>query len=104
MALHGGCLCGGLRYEINGKLENAGNCHCSMCRKNTGSAFLPCAQVAAKDFKWTKGEELLGSYESSPAARRRKNRMAHDQPAHDGPQVALCVQLNGAALRRAGEV
>jgi hypothetical protein len=41
-----------------------------MCRKNTGSAFLPCAQVAAKDFKWTKGEELLGSYESSPGAKR----------------------------------
>jgi hypothetical protein len=30
--------------------------------------------------------------------------MADDQPAHDGPQVALCVQLDGAALRRLGEV
>ena len=70
MALHGGCLCGGVRYEINGKLENAGNCHCSMCRKNSGSAFVAAAQVAAKDFKWTKGESLLGSYTSSPGAKR----------------------------------
>jgi len=29
-----------------------------------------CAQVAAKDFNWTKGNELLGSYESSPGAKR----------------------------------
>ena len=29
--------------------------------------------------------------------------MAHNQPPHDGPHVALCVQLDGAALRRAGE-
>jgi hypothetical protein len=71
MALHGGCLCGGVRYEINGKLENAGNCHCSMCRKNSGSAFIAAAQVAAKDFKWTKGGEgALGSYASSPGGKR----------------------------------
>ena len=38
------------------------------------------------------------------AARRRKDRMADDQPPDDGPQVALCVQLDGAALRRAGEI
>src|ERR1700721_201154 len=70
MALHGGCLCGGVRYEINGKLGETGLCHCSMCRKNSGSAFMACTQVAAKDFKWTQGEDLLGSYESSPGAKR----------------------------------
>jgi hypothetical protein len=71
MALHGGCLCGGVRYEITGKLENAGLCHCSMCRKNSGSAFVAAAQVAGKDFKWTKGaKDLLGSYASSPGAKR----------------------------------
>jgi hypothetical protein len=70
MALHGGCLCGGVRYEISGKLGETGLCHCSMCRKNSGSAFMACTQVASKDFKWTKGENLLGSYESSPGAKR----------------------------------
>ena len=70
MALHGGCLCGGVRYEISGNLGQAENCHCSMCRKNSGSAFIPAAQVASKDFKWTKGENLLASYASSPGAKR----------------------------------
>ena len=70
MALHGGCLCGGVRYEISGNLGQAENCHCSMCRKNSGSAFIPAAQVASKDFKWTKGENLLASYASSPGGKR----------------------------------
>jgi hypothetical protein len=70
MALHGGCLCGGVRYEISGKLENAGLCHCSMCRRNSGSAFVAAAQVASKDFKWTKGQDLIGRYKSSPGAQR----------------------------------
>jgi hypothetical protein len=70
MVLNGGCLCGGVRYEISGNLGPAGNCHCSMCRKNSGSAFMPAAQVATTDFKWTKGENLIASYASSPGAKR----------------------------------
>jgi len=31
--LKGSCLCGSVRYEIDGPLDGAMNCHCSMCRK-----------------------------------------------------------------------
>jgi hypothetical protein len=31
--LTGGCLCGGVRYEIAGALRHASHCHCAMCRK-----------------------------------------------------------------------
>ena len=36
--IRGSCLCGGVRYEIDGQIGPALNCHCSMCRKATGAA------------------------------------------------------------------
>ncbi len=35
----GGCLCGAVRYEINGNPAMVAVCHCATCQKNTGSAF-----------------------------------------------------------------
>lgn len=36
--LRGSCLCGGVRYEISGKLNDALNCHCSMWGRAEGAA------------------------------------------------------------------
>ncbi|PRY63410.1 hypothetical protein B0H98_1085 [Vreelandella songnenensis] len=33
----GECLCGEVKFEIDGKLPNLYQCHCSLCRKTTGS-------------------------------------------------------------------
>jgi hypothetical protein len=70
MALKGGCLCKGVQYEITGELDSPHYCHCSICRKQSGSAFLPGAGVATNDFRWTKGEDMLTRYESSPGGVR----------------------------------
>jgi len=37
--LRGSCLCGEVKYEIDGSLRDVRNCHCSMCRKAHGAAF-----------------------------------------------------------------
>jgi len=37
--IEGGCLCGSIRFEINGDPFRIANCHCDDCRKATGSAF-----------------------------------------------------------------
>ena len=68
--LHGSCLCGGVKFEIDGPLHGASNCHCSMCRKQHGAAFRSRARVAKADFKWIQGEELVTFYESSPGGFR----------------------------------
>jgi hypothetical protein len=68
--LSGSCLCGGIKYEINGALFDALNCHCSMCRKAQGAAFRSRARVRAADFRMTAGENLLMFYESSPGNHR----------------------------------
>ena len=59
----GSCLCGKVRYEINGSLGVFQYCHCSRCRKFTGSAHAANIIVAPDQFKWLAGEELLGRYE-----------------------------------------
>ena len=40
----GGCLCGGIRFEIAGPLRDVFFCHCSRCRRTHGhfSAYSSC--------------------------------------------------------------
>ncbi|MGH8841924.1 MAG: GFA family protein [Advenella sp.] len=68
--LQGSCLCGGIRYQINGPLTGALNCHCSMCRKAHGAAFRSRASVEVRDFEFLQGEKLMRFYESSPGTHR----------------------------------
>ena len=65
MAIKGGCLCGGVRYEITGVLFAAGHCHCSMCRRQHGAAFSTYANFNPGDFNWISGESLVKVYETS---------------------------------------
>ena len=37
---YGGCRCGAVRYQVEGEPIKTGLCHCTECRKETGSAFL----------------------------------------------------------------
>ena len=66
----GSCLCGSVRYVVNGSLTHATNCHCSRCRKAHGAAFGSYARVQWKDFALVSGEGEIGSYRSSPDVRR----------------------------------
>ena len=63
----GSCLCGEVHYEVNGTLGIFQYCHCSRCRKFTGSAHAANIIVAPDQFRWIKGEELLGRYEVTDA-------------------------------------
>lgn len=65
-AIHGSCLCGGVKFQITGSLRRPMNCHCSMCRKAQGAAFRSRARVRAEDFRWVRGESLVRYFQSSP--------------------------------------
>lgn len=66
MKIQGGCLCGAMRYQVDGPLTNISHCHCSMCRRFHGAAFSTYAKVDPRTFRWLKGQELLVVYETSP--------------------------------------
>lgn len=75
MPIQGGCLCGGVRFEIEGRPTPIQLCHAARCQKSTGSAFAPELAVKRDGFRWLRGEELLESYEApllrEPPAFRR---------------------------------
>lgn len=58
----GSCLCGQVHYEISGHLDIFQYCHCSRCRKFTGSAFASNLLVKPDHFRWLAGRELVTQY------------------------------------------
>jgi hypothetical protein len=68
--LTGACLCGGVRFEISGKVGPVVYCHCVQCRKANGTAFGANAGVRARYLRFTAGRELIREYESSPGKLR----------------------------------
>ena len=67
-SIAGGCLCGAVRYEIDGPVRDVVNCHCSMCQRLHGG-FGPHAK-AAKDHLTITRDDGLAWYRSSDIARR----------------------------------
>lgn len=65
--INGSCLCGSVGYQISGNQGIFQYCHCSRCRKISGSAHSANLFVSPEDFQWTKGEELVGRYEPEAA-------------------------------------
>lgn len=55
--IKGSCLCGDVSYKITGDIGLFQYCHCSRCRKITGSAHSANMYVAPEDFRFTSGEE-----------------------------------------------
>jgi hypothetical protein len=69
--LKGSCACGRVSYEIDGPLIGPVTyCHCWRCRKHSGSSFGTTAGLAASDFRFVTGENLMRSWESSPGVHR----------------------------------
>ncbi len=46
------------------------HCHCSMCRKAHGAAFVTFIEILRSDFRYKRGESLVERYESSPGCQR----------------------------------
>lgn len=47
----GGCTCGAVRFETRGEPMRTGLCHCTSCRKETGSVFMPYAVWSTDRFQ-----------------------------------------------------
>ncbi|MBI3676491.1 MAG: GFA family protein [Proteobacteria bacterium] len=64
----GACLCGAVRFEVEGALPPPDACHCSQCRKQSGHYFVstdvPRAAVTIR------GDENITWYRSSEKVRR----------------------------------
>ena len=68
--MKGSCLCGAVRYVIEGDIVGINYCHCVQCRKASGTAFATNAAVAMSDFRIESGRDRLAAFESSPGKKR----------------------------------
>lgn len=66
----GRCQCGTVRYRIDGVPLAMYHCHCSQCRRASGSSFATNILVRSEDFGLVAGADELASFESSPGKRR----------------------------------
>lgn len=67
----GSCLCGVIAFCSDKAPEKMSHCHCRMCQKQHGAAFATYVSLNVGDFRYTKGENFLSSYNSSGTIERK---------------------------------
>nr|WP_297111875.1 GFA family protein [uncultured Devosia sp.] len=58
----GSCSCGTVRFQISGEFENFFLCHCTRCRKDTGSAHAANLFSSTATLRWLFGHESVQTY------------------------------------------
>lgn len=64
--IEGGCLCGKIRYQYDGELNELSMCHCKQCQKAQGTAYAAVSPIDVDKFKFVSGSELLKEYRATP--------------------------------------
>jgi hypothetical protein len=80
----GGCSCGAVRFTVHGEPVQVGVCHCTTCRKATGTAFLHYADWMPENFTTT-GE--FATYDGRSFCPRCGSRLFHI--SEDGVEINL---------------
>ena len=66
----GECLCGTVKFEVTLPTKWCAHCHCTLCRRSHGAAFVTWFGVETDQFKFIQGEEKLTWYHSSQESKR----------------------------------
>ncbi len=61
--LTGGCLCGGVRFELTEPPAAASYCHCTRCQRRTGTAASAQVRIVPGSLRVLEGEALVRSYQ-----------------------------------------
>jgi hypothetical protein len=61
--IQGSCLCGTVTFEVNLPFQTMVHCHCSRCRKGTGTGHATNLIVEPNQLQWLSGEEFITRYD-----------------------------------------
>ena len=61
--LKGNCNCGAVSFELSQSVKDVYICHCSICRRSTGSSGIAVTVVKNEHFQWLSGIELIKTWQ-----------------------------------------
>jgi hypothetical protein len=96
--LHGGCLCGAVRYTVSGQPQSFYHCHCKRCRKASGTGHASNLFVLGS-IEWQQGEEQIRLF-ILPEAKRFSNSFC----ATCGGRVPRFIEQAGIVMIPAGSL
>ena len=95
-AHEGGCLCGAVRYRVDGPITSVGHCHCSSCRRSAGAAFVTWFTVERERFAWTAGTPR--QYASSTGVTREFCGTCGTELAYSNEKAARTIDITIGSL------
>jgi hypothetical protein len=63
----GECNCGAVAFEIDAELSDVFVCHCSICRRATGSNGIAVVVIDNGAFRWLRGEDQIATWKKPDA-------------------------------------
>ncbi|MGE8539331.1 MAG: GFA family protein [Acinetobacter sp.] len=69
MQYAGSCLCGKIRFAVKTDIHTLYHCHCSLCRKQSGTASNAATLVNTQYFAWIAGESWISHYQKQTGFR-----------------------------------
>lgn len=60
--MRGQCNCGEVAFEVDADISDVFVCHCSICRKATGSSGIAVVVIDNEMFRWTRGEDRISTW------------------------------------------
>lgn len=63
----GQCNCGAVAFEVRAELSDVFICHCSICRRYTGSSGIAVVIADNQQFRWLRGEDQIATWEKPDA-------------------------------------
>lgn len=68
--IKGSCLCGGIRFEIDGEIMMSRYCHCENCRKFSGTAQAAWGLAKNAEFRQTAADTEIGRFDVGTGSQR----------------------------------
>ena len=95
MTKKGSCLCGAVAFSVSGTIRGVGQCHCSLCRKTSGTNGNAVFIVPNENFSWIKGADHQTRFELKPtwSVTRCQTCGSPLPSSHDGKQTWVIAGL-----------
>ncbi|GAA5314981.1 MAG: GFA family protein [Candidatus Pelagadaptatus aseana] len=68
--IKGSCLCGNVKYQYTGTIEEVAICHCDQCKRAQGTPFATNSPIKKSLFSFQSGENSLKAFFSSEKKKR----------------------------------